>query len=145
MKQSDQLTCKKHNRILIGKNYCVDCKKEQSDKEWEKEFDIKYAIGTGRRWIFTQQEAKDIKSFIQQLLAQTKDEGYVDGYKHGSGSIAVDIVALKAQYEKGKREGAEEVIEELKGRLPTKLDPMSRDEILEQIELVLSQLNKEVK
>ena len=36
---------------------------------WEDEFDKKYAMGIGRRWIFTKQEAVDIKDFIHQTIA----------------------------------------------------------------------------
>ena len=46
----------------------------------------------------------DVKSFLQQEI----DKAYVEGYKHGSGSIAVDVVALKEQYDKGYQKGREE-------------------------------------
>ena len=45
-----------------------------TDKGWEDKFDKEYAMGIGRRWIFTKQEAEDIKSFIQKLLVSQREE-----------------------------------------------------------------------
>ena len=45
-----------------------------SMSEWEERFDKEYAMGTGRRWIFTKQEAKEIKSFIAQEIDRAETQ-----------------------------------------------------------------------
>ena len=47
--------------------------KNQTKENWEKEFEEKFAINIGRNWFFTEDEAKELKSFIRQLLKSEKD------------------------------------------------------------------------
>ena len=48
--------------------------KNKNQENWEKEFDKGFAIGIGRNWFFTEDEAKEIKSFIRQLLKEEKEK-----------------------------------------------------------------------
>ena len=48
--------------------------KNQTKENWEKEFEEKFAINIGRNWFFTEDEAKELKSFIRQLLKSEKEK-----------------------------------------------------------------------
>ena len=66
---------------------------EKATKEnWEKEFDKGFAIGIGRNWFFTEDEAKEIKSFIRQLLKEEKAKDRQKAFSEGEKSMANGVL-----------------------------------------------------
>jgi len=60
---------------------------------WEETFNKQFRIGIGRKWIFTQDEAKEMEEFISNLLLQEKAKWKVEKEK-----IMVEITTLVNNY-----------------------------------------------
>ena len=50
-------------------------KLQQLKEEARKEFDEKFSIGTGRKWIMTEEEAHEVKAFIYSLITKAYEAG----------------------------------------------------------------------
>ena len=71
--------------------------------DWEKRlrdvFEIEYRQDT------VEVKVSELITFLRSECSLALKEGYIKGYKEGSGGIVADVVALKVQYDKGFKKG----------------------------------------
>ena len=69
---------------------------------------------------FSPENIENTRNFIRQTIQQERqelveeiDRRYVEGYKHGSGSIVADVNSLETQYNKGVKDGSDRCRKEI--------------------------------